>query len=165
MIKLGFPQVSIYPNTGIMWENKGATVVFRGSCQIGNSSYLSLGNDSYVEFGDNFCSAAGCRIVSYKGIVFGKSIKLGWDVLITDTNFHSLYDLVNKKLKRVSGEIEIGDYNWFGAGCRIMHSTVTPEHCIFGMGTIVTRGCIKKSYCVMGGNPVRILSENVKVDT
>lgn len=31
-------------------------------------------------------------------------------------------------------------------------------------GTVVTRGCVKKSYCVMGGSPVRILSENVMRD-
>ncbi len=31
-------------------------------------------------------------------------------------------------------------------------------------GTVIFRGCIKKSYCVMGGSPVRILTENVMRD-
>ena len=69
--------------------------------------------------------------------------------------------LEKKKFKRASGPIEIGDCNWFGTECKIMHSVTTPERCIFGMGTIVTRGSEMKSYCVMGGNPVRVLSQNV----
>ena len=63
--------------------------------------------------------------------------------------------------KSASGPIEIGDFNWFGTQCKIMHSVITPERCIWGMGIVVTRGCVKKSYCVMGGSPVRVLAENV----
>ena len=66
-----------------------------------------------------------------------------------------------KKFKKASGKIHIGDFNWFGTECKIMHSVETPERCIFGMGTIVTRGCCAQSYCVMGGSPVRVLSQNV----
>lgn len=83
---------------------------------------------------------------------------------VMDTNFHPLFDMVTKEFKPADGPIEIGDYNWFGTGCKVMHSVTTPERCIFGMGTVVTRGCVKKSYCVMGGSPVRILSENVMRD-
>ena len=68
-----------------------------------------------------------------------------------DTNFHPLYDMKKCQFKRASGSIEIGDNNWFAAGCKIMHSVKTPERCIFGMGTIVTRGAEMKPYCVMGG--------------
>ncbi len=142
-------------------QNKGADVTFYGSCVIGNSSYLSFGNKAAIKFGDDFVSTAGCRMVSYRIISFGQSSRIGYGSLIMDTNFHPLYDMVNKKFKSASGPIEIGDYNWFGTECKIMHSVKTPERCIFGMGTVVTRSCVKKSYCVMGGNPVRILTENV----
>ena len=161
MIKLGYNLVSVYPNSGVMWENKGGTIIFRGKCTIGNDTYLSFGENTVVDFGDDFRNRAGAKIISYRGIKFGQCTSMGWGVLCMDTNFHSLYDIVTKEFKASSGFIEIGDYNWFGAQCKIMHSTITPERCIWGMGTIVTRGCVKKSYCLMGGSPVRILSENV----
>ena len=161
MIKLGFRKVSIYPNNGFLWENKGGKIVFKGRCDIGNDCYLSFGPKTNVEFGDGFCMTAGGKLVSYRGVKFGKGVSFGWEVLCTDTNIHPLYDIINKQYLKASGQIIIGDYNWFGAQCKIMHSTVTPEHCIFGMGSVVTRGCEKKSYCVMGGNPVRVLTENV----
>lgn len=42
-----------------------------------------------------------------------------------------------------------------------MHSVETPERCIFGMGSVVTRGGKFESYCVHGGSPLRVLSRNV----
>lgn len=161
MIKMGFRMCGIYPDNGITWQNDGGQIIFRGKTLIGNDSYLVFGSKTIVDFGDDFRNTAKLRLVSYRSIKFGQSTRMGWDTLIMDTNFHPLYDIKNKKFKRASGPIEIGDYNWFGTQCRIMHSTITPERCIFGMNTTVTRNCIKKSYCVMGGEPVRVLSENV----
>lgn len=161
MIKLGFRKVSVYPNSGFTWEDKGGTTIFRGRCDIGNDCYLSFGPKTTVDFGDGFCMTAGGKIISYRGIKFGKGVSLGWEVLCMDTNIHPLFDIVNKVYKKASGPIIIGDYNWFGTQCKIMHSTITPERCVFGIGSIVTRGSEKKSYCVMGGSPLRIIAENV----
>lgn len=164
MVRMGFPVVSLYHDNGITWENKGGTVVFRGSCTIGNDCYLSFGPKTNVDFGHGFAARASFRLASYVSMIFKRYTRFGWDCLCMDTNFHPIYDTQTKEYKPISGAIEIGEYNWFGTGCRIMHSVVTPERCIFGMNTMVTRGCIKKSYCVMGGSPVRILSENVMRD-
>lgn len=164
MIILGQNMVGVYPNNGFNWENNGGTVIFKGSFLLGNDSFLSFGENTLVEFGDDFRSNAGLKLVSNVGVKFGKSTRVGWGTLIMDTNFHCLYDIVNKCYKKSSGVIEIGDYNWFGTQCKIMHSVKTPERCIFGMGTTVTRNCEMKSYCVMGGSPVRVLSENVMRD-
>ena len=161
MVSMGFLHASIYPNSGMTWENHGGTIIFRGKCVIGNDTYMSFGPRTVVDFGHGFSNAAGLKLVSYRGIKFGQFCRLGWNCLCMDTNIHPLYDMVKKEYKPASGQIDIGDHNWFGTDCRIMHSVVTPERCIFGMGTTVTRGCVKKSYCVMGGNPVRIICENV----
>lgn len=67
-----------------------------------------------------------------------------------------------QKFKRAYGPIKIGENNWFGAQCKIMHSVNTPKRCIFGMGSIVTRACEFESYAVHGGSPLRVLSRNVK---
>ena len=44
MIRLGFPTVSLYPNTGITIENHGGTITFNGKCSIGNNSYICFGS-------------------------------------------------------------------------------------------------------------------------
>ena len=65
MIRLGFPEVSLYPNTGIVFENYGGTVVFKGQCCIGNNSYLSIGPKAIVEFGNRFSATTTFRLTSY----------------------------------------------------------------------------------------------------
>lgn len=164
MWKLGFPVVSIFPNTGVTWENRGGTIILKGKGLIGNDSYLSFGEKTTVIFGNSFVNSAGMKLVSYRGIDFGENTRLGWSVVITDNNFHMLYDMEKKVYKRASAPIEIGPNNWFASYCKIMPGTVTPERCIFGMGTIVTRGCVKESYCLMGGSPVRVLTRNIMRD-
>ncbi len=164
MIRLGFHSVSVYPNSGITLELNGEEIIFRGKCSIGNDSYISTGAKSCIEFGDDFLSTAGLKIISYRGIKFGQKCRIGWSGLVMDTNFHPLYDIVKNKYKKASGKIEIGDFNWFGTQCKIMHSVTTPERCIFGMGTTITRNSEMKSYCVMGGSPVKVLTENVMRD-
>lgn len=164
MIRLGFHSVSVYPNNGITLELQGKEIIFKGKCNIGNDSYISTGGKSIVEFGEDFFCSAGLKLVSYRGIKFGKRTSFGWNCLVMDTNFHPLYDITKKKYKKASGKIEIGDNNWFATQCKIMHSVTTPERCIFGMGTTITRNSEMKSYCVMGGSPVKILTENVMRD-
>ena len=161
MIRMGFRLVSVYPNNGITWEHKGGTVVFRGNCIIGNDSYFSIGKSALLDISDGFMASAAMKMVCNHSITFHPYVRFGWECICMDSNFHPLYDMEKKKSKPAYGPIEIGNNNWFGTGCKVMHSVTTPEHCIWGMGTTVTRSCVKKSYCLMGGSPVRILSENV----
>lgn len=161
MIHLGKYRCKVFPNDGLTWDNRGGTVIFKGKARLGNHCFATIGKKTTVEFGDDFVCNAGLKLVSFFGMSFGQSTCFGWDCLIMDTNMHPLYDMEKQRFKKASGPIEIGDYNWFGTRCRIMHSVKTPERCIFGMNTTVTRGATMESYCVMGGDPVRVLSRNV----
>lgn len=160
MIRLGFLCARMYPNNGIQWMHQGK-IVFKGKCQVANNSFIVTGKKGYIEFGENFM-ASPTKIISFIGIKFGEGTRLGYDVLIMDTNFHPLYDMEKQCFKKAYGKIEIGDYNWFGAQCAIMHSVKTPERCIFGMRSVVTRGGNYEPYCVHGGSPIRVLSRGVK---
>lgn len=160
MIRLGFWGAHMYPNNGIYWMHEGK-ITFKGKCRICNNSYIITGDKGDIVFGEDFM-ASPVKIISYIGISFGKQNSVGWDVVIMDTGFHPLYDIEKKKFKRAYGRIKIGDNNWFGSQCSIMHSVVTPEHCIFGMRSVVTRGGNYESYCVHGGSPIRVLTRGVK---
>lgn len=163
MIRIGFLTATAYPNFGFSWNNKGL-IIFKGKCVIGNNAFIVTEKNGKIEFGDNFRSTTSLKIVSCINIKFGQSVTLGWEVIIMDTNFHPLYDMEKKKFKKAYGEIVIGDYNWFAAQCYILHSVHTPERCVFGARSILTRGEKYESYCVYGGSPLRILSRNIICD-
>lgn len=163
-IRMGFRRVSIYPDNGIIWENHGGTVVFKGTANIGNNAAISIGGDSIVEIGDVFSNSCGMKLVSYIGFKSAKQCRIGFNVLIMDTNFHTLYDRETRRKFSIGGAIEIGAYNWFAADCRILHSVKTPDRCIFGLGTIITRSTPMESCAITGGQPPRILRRNVERD-
>lgn len=149
MIRLGFPTVSLYPNTGITIENHGGTITFNGKCSIGNNSYISIGSKGVVEFGSNFSATTTFRLTSYDRIVFGERISFGWDILIMDTDFHKLTKQAGG-YSRGHAPVVIGSNNWFGNGCRIMKRTQTPDYCVFSAGTVLSDKVDVTEYSVIG---------------
>ena len=160
MIKLGMFTSAVYPNSGITIKNEGC-LTFKGSCHIGNDTYIICGKQGKIVFGDDFRITGGTKMVSNCGMTFGKHTRFGWGGVAIDSNFHPLYDMEKKKFKKAFGPLNIGDNNWFGMNCLIMPGVTTPDYCIFGARTIVTRGGQYEPYCVHGGSPVRVLSRNV----
>lgn len=160
MIKLGIFTSAVYPNSGITIKIEGS-LIFKGTCHIGNDTYLISGKHGKIVIGDDLRITGGVKMVSECGMTFGKHARLGWGCVIIDTNFHPLYNMVSKKFKKAFGPINIGDNNWFGMNCLIMPGVCTPEYCIFGARTIITRGGHYEPYCVHGGSPVKVLSRNV----
>ncbi|MFI3242837.1 MAG: hypothetical protein R3Y56_01125 [Akkermansia sp.] len=164
MIQLGRCFVPVYPNTGIIWENKKGRVSFLGECKIGGNSSLSVNKGANIIFHDDFVATSSVQIISFKAITFGCKCRLGWNSLVMDTGFHPLYDIEKKKFKPAFGAITIGDYNWFGNQCVVMHSVTTPERCIFGLRSVITRGGKYESYAVHGGSPAKLLTRGVMRD-
>ena len=162
MVRLGFRLVNIYADNGITWENNGGTVTFRGKCVVGNDASISVAAGATLDFGDDFGNSAAMKLVAMERIVFGSHVLVGWRCLFMDSNFHPLYDMEREQTLPTSSPIVIGDDNWLAAFCRVLPGTVTPPHCIIAMGTTLTRGTRLKSYCVMGGTPVRVIRENVR---
>lgn len=151
MIRLGFPTVSLYPNTGITYENHGGTIVFNGKCAIGNNSAISIGAKAVVEFGENFKSTTTLKLTSYDKIIFGNRVRLGWDTLVMDTDFHKLTKL-SGGYSHGHAPVIIGSNNWFGNGCRIMKRTSTPDYCVVQGGTILSGPVSAPSYSVVGND-------------
>lgn len=149
MVKLGFPTVSLYPNSGIAFENHGGTVVFNGKCHIGNNSAISIGKKGCVEFGDGFSATSTFRMTSYDKVTFGDRVTFGWDALILDTDFHRLTKLSGGYSKG-HAPVKIGSNNWFGNGCRVMKRTKTPDYCVVSAGTILSGEVDAPEYSVVG---------------
>ena len=151
MIRLGFPTVSLYPNSGIVYENHGGTIIFNGKCSIGNNSAISIGAKAVVEFGDRFSATTTLRLTSYHKITIADCVTFGWDTLVMDTDFHKLTKVSSGYSKRYA-PISIGSNNWFGNGCRIMKRTVTPDYCVISAGTILSASVSAPSYSVVGND-------------
>lgn len=156
MIRLGFPLVSIYPNTGIMIENRGH-MIFHGTCQIGNNSAISLGKKGELTFGNRFGATTTFKLVCYDGIRFADNVLFGWDCLVMDTDFHALTKCTGEKSKG-HAPIAIGANNWFGNGCRVMKRTRTCEKITVQAGTTLS-GPVDAEPCTVVGFDHKIVEK------
>lgn len=162
MIRLGFRTVSLYPNSGIMWENHGGTVVFNGKCNIGNDSAISIGIKGNLIFGDNFKATANMKLTSYCSIKFGNNVLVAWEVIIMDTSFHKLKDLDGNPKGKVMTPISIGNNNWITTRCMVMKGTKTPNFCIFGAGSFLNKNYSNyPSHILLAGSPLEIKAEGI----
>lgn len=149
MIKLGYPAVSIYPNSGIMIENHGGTIVYNGQCKIGNNSAISIGKKGYCEIGALFKATTSFRLVCYHKIIIGERCRMGWDSMVMDTDFHKLTKTTGGYSKGYA-PIRIGVNNWFGNGCLILKRSETPDYCTITARTILTGKVDVPEYSLIG---------------
>ncbi len=160
MILLGFPKVSIFPNSGIVFENHGGNCVFYGSCSIGNASAISIGKTGNLYFGERFNATACAKIVSYYSLEFKDNVSLGWDNVVTDTDFHKMTKIDGGYTKGY-GKVVIGRYNWFGLRCTILKNTDTPDFCTIGGNSVLNKKYDFPPYSVLAGNPCDKRGEGV----
>lgn len=146
MIRLGVKAVSLFPNNGIMIENRG-TIIFSGKTNIGNNSAISLGNAGILKFGDHFIATTGLKLACYHSISFDRNVLIGWNVQIVDTDFHALRN-VNSGGKGY-GAIKIGHDVWIANGCKIYKNVSIPDSCVVGADTILHNAVACPPYCLI----------------
>ncbi|MBM6662072.1 acyltransferase [Marseilla massiliensis] len=153
MVRMGFWNTLQYPDSGIVYENKGGTIIFKGKCTIGNASSISVGKKARVEIGDSFECNAALKLISVRNVTFGIKTSLGWDMIVMDTGFHPLKIKATGQKMEASAPIKIGDYNWFGTRSVILKGVDTPHHCIFCFGSMLTKKVECEPYSLLAGTP------------
>lgn len=90
-------------------------------------------------------------------LVIGDGCVISWNVQFLDEDFHSIkYD--NKTEK--NNEIIVGNRVWIGNGVQIYRGTNIPDGCVIASNSVV-RGFFIKQNCIIGGNPAKIIKENI----
>lgn len=163
MIKLGNFVVSLYPNNGIVFENSG-TLVFNGKCMIGNNSYISIGKSGHVNFGNKVVCSASLKIASYNAIEFEDNVLIGWNCMLTDTDFHRLKTTDYSPSPKAYGSIHIGKGTWIAANCVIMKNTMVPAKCVVASNSLLNKDYQCDECTLIGGQPGKVLKTGVYRD-
>lgn len=159
MIELGFNHNHAYPNSGIIWENNGGNVIFRGKTQIGNNSSICIGKNAQVSFGDNFSATTTFKLINWYKIHFGDNVCFGWDNLVLDTSFHRLTN-INGEKHRSYGPIIISHDTWIATRCIILANTETQPYTVVATNSLLSKK-YEKEYVMLAGSPAKIIQEGV----
>jgi len=160
LIQLGYGNVGIFDNkkSRSIWEVSG-TVIFKGKCNIGHGSKISVGSSGKLILGENFVTTAETSIVAFSEIQFGNNCLLSWDILVMDTDFHKLRDELGNIIN-MPKPIIIGDKVWIGCRCLVLKGTIIPNNCVIGADSIVSK-VLEKDNCLYVGSPCKMVKENI----
>lgn len=120
-----------------------------------------------MQIGNNVSLGEYSHITCARRVVVGNGVLTGRYVLITD-NAHgdsSMETLQIPPLVRSvcsKGEVVIGNNVWIGDKATILPGVHIGEGCIIGANSVVTKDI--PAYCIVGGNPAKILKTKSEVD-
>lgn len=156
MIKLGCNCVSIYPNNGIIYENKGV-ITFKGRALIGNNSAIAVGAGGHLVLDDFFRATAALKLICYNSVQFGREVLVGWNCMFSDTDFHKLTFVNGGGYSKGFGNIEIGHNCWFANSCKVYKNVSLPPNCVVASDTILYKHISCDSYSLIcNENPIEI---------
>lgn len=159
MICLGFNRVNVYPNNGISWENRGGVVIFEGTANIGNNSFISVGEKGILSIGLDFSCNSSLKCVCWNKITIGEHTRVGWDVLFLDTSFHRL-KCESGYFGKGYGTIEIGANNWISTKCTVLSGAKTSNWTVAAACSLLNKS-IPENRVLVGGSPAKILRTGV----
>ena len=160
MIRLGFNQVALYPNNGILFQNSGGTIEFNGRCHIGNASAIAIGKKGHLVVGNSFLSTAALKIACQHKIVFEENVLCGWESTFVDTDFHQLTMVNTKEHTQSFAPIHIGRGCWFAAKSMVLKGTILPEFVTLASNSLVNKE-YDRSYTLLAGSPAKIVKEGI----
>lgn len=106
---------------------------------------LSICNGGFI----NVDSKIYCK----KYIEIGEDVFIGEEVIIRDTDEHTLCEKENTK------PIKIGNHVWIGMRCIILKGVHIGNNVVIGAGSVVTKNV--PDNCVVAGNPAKIIEKNI----
>lgn len=164
MIKLsigGSKDLIKYENTkSYVSIDKHSTLCFTGKANF--SKHISIVMDhANVTIGDNFNCNYGCRISSLKQLIIGDDVLLGGNVVIRDSDGHTIFNLDEPTLLHENKEtITIGNHVWIANESSILKGANIPNNCVVGYSSICTRNILQEN-SLIAGCPARVVKTNI----
>src|SRR5574344_312875 len=171
-----FSKVSISKKSKISILGKMKFNIPHGSCPTNKTySYLNVRDDATLIVKNNFVVRPGCRvevlekakleiddcrlnydskIYCFNNIKIGKNVIISENVIIRDSDNHQINDSI------ISKPIVIEDDVWIGMGAIILKGVTIKKGAVIAAGAVVTKDVLENT--LVGGNPARVIKDNIK---
>ena len=113
-----------------------------------------------MRLGNNLKITAESTIAATNKIHIGANCLLSWNILIMDTDWHSVLDQ-NENIINPALPVQIDDHVWIGCEVTILKGVSIASGCIVAAGTIVSKS-VADPNCIIGKNPNKILKRNIQ---
>jgi acetyltransferase-like isoleucine patch superfamily enzyme len=159
-IFLGFPEVTCKEGSKISIGGGGLFISRGFSTALGINHPIilrTLTSKSEIIIGNNV-GISGGTICAAKRITIGDECMLGADVLIADTDFHSIHPILRKDNDHshdTAREVCLKNNVFIGTRSIILKGVTIGENSVIGAGSVVTRSI--PSNVIAAGNPCTVI--------
>ena len=161
MIRFKSRNIGIYDsNMRFVFENHGH-IIFKGGGVFKGGSALSVGPKGILTMGENFSIGPLNKIICLNAITIGSNSLFAWEIIIIDSDFHSVYNFEKNTIHDNSKSINIGDNCWIGTRAMIYKGTVIPHNTIVAGMTILNKDYNIPSYSLLAGSPAEVKKTNI----
>lgn len=124
---------------------------------------FSVENDyNRIILGDNFTGGGNSELAAIEGteITFGSDCMLSANITVRTGDSHSILDTTTRKRTNASKSVHFGDHVWIGNTVLVFKGAEVGSNSIIAGGSVVI-GRTFPDNCVIGGNPAKVIKENV----
>jgi acetyltransferase-like isoleucine patch superfamily enzyme len=138
--------------------SKGVKFKFGGSLHIeDNDCLISIGENSTFEDTHIAVTEPGSQIT------IGEDCMFAYDVDLRTGDSHSIIDTKTNRRTNYAKNISVGDHVWIAPHCSILKGVTIGKNCIVATRSVLTK-TFDREGVILGGNPCRILKENITWD-
>ncbi|MGB7568321.1 MAG: acyltransferase [Chitinivibrionales bacterium] len=157
-LNVGIDYFGFIHKTDKTYLNVNGKLRLNGDYSIGRGCRFDIGTGAIVSIGKGGYVAANTTFIIMHGLTIGDNCAISWDCQFLDEDFHEINYLGKKSYGK---SIVIGNNVWIGCGAKIYKGTVIPDNCVIASNSIV-KGKFNIENCLIGGNPAKIIKENIE---
>lgn len=158
MVRIGCNPVKATGDTKLFFTGR---LVIHGALDIWGGSVIE--GTGTLEFGDCVMLGENCRIMCCEHTTFGDHIRVGFDCIFMDTDFHYIINTQNLQVRRNTSSVEIGSCTWISSNCKIMKGARLPKGSIVSGGSMVNKDFSGEQACtVFAGAPAKPLKHGFR---
>ena len=140
--------------------------IVNGSLQVGKYvkcwpdtkiSIIGLTQEARLKIGNNVSIGDRTQLHCGNRIDIGDNSFISWDCCIMDRDYHAF-----NADKEESKPVIIGEHCWIGCRVLIIKGVSIGNGAVVAAGSVVTKDV--PPFCLVGGNPAKIIRRNVKWD-
>lgn len=153
-IVTGGERLLVYGRIRVSAAQGGGRIVLGERVKLGRRMGLFLDSpEARIEIGSFSGLNRRCEICAKTAVRIGERCAIGWDVCITDTDYHEF-----EGMKRTEA-VEIGDDVWIGSRATILKGVTVGSGAVIGAGAVITRDV--PAGALVTAAPSAVVRENV----
>jgi acetyltransferase-like isoleucine patch superfamily enzyme len=158
-LKIGF---GLTPLTDFRYDrsilNIKGEIIVHGKSRFGAGSKIHVFGT--LEIGANFNMTGKSTIVCHKRITFGTNALISWNVLLMDTDQHTITTL-DDTIINPDKQITLGSNVWICSGTSILKGVTITNNIVIGAHSHITKDLIQEN-AIYAGNPAKLVKKNIK---